>query len=68
MAARVAVSKKKTKQPAPDLRCFNCGEECTRDDYCHGCHETVCSTCNANYSLGHGHEPVEHLEEEIEYE
>jgi hypothetical protein len=41
--------------------CFNCGNECESDSFCHGCRAYICSACDVNFGLGRNHEPEDHL-------
>jgi hypothetical protein len=44
--------------------CHFCGADCTDEDYCHGCHATICATCDHPdpdaRPQGHEHEPEAH--------
>ena len=39
--------------PTPQVgNCFNCGADCTGDDYCHGCKTFICSECDHSAADG----------------
>lgn len=43
-------------------RCYFCGEEKTKEDFCFGCNEIVCETCNKDDSPIGGHDVLDHWE------
>ena len=46
--------------------CFNCGADCTSDDFCFGCKTYTCDDCGIGSPMGFGHSPEEHLKYEDE--
>lgn len=43
------------------MRCYFCDCEVTEDDYCSGCGEYICETCDETGAMG-DHEPEHHQE------
>jgi recombinational DNA repair protein (RecF pathway) len=45
-------------------KCFNCGQQCNDDDYCHGCGAYVCGECWTDGDAPWGkHAPEDHLDD-----
>ena len=44
-------------------KCYFCKTDCTDEDYCYGCGQYICSTCDETGAWG-DHEPSDHKSEE----
>ena len=51
------------KEDHKEMKCFNCGAECSLQDFCHGCKEYICDKCDVSQGNmpGRHHPPQDHL-------
>ncbi len=47
-------------KPKPKSSCYFCNKKLTREFYCYGCKNYVCSDCDLGDAIGHGHDVKQH--------